>query len=252
MKPPGQLDARPAFLEVQHVSKVFVQGDLETRVLEDINLQVASGGYIALMGPSGSGKSTLLNIISGLDSPTAGDIRLLGSSIVGLSETELAVWRSHHVGFIFQQYHLMPVLSALENVILPLMLFDMSRRERKARAEAALSIVGLEDRMSYLPRQLSGGQQQRVSIARAIVTDPPIIIGDEPTGNLDRKSSGDVLQLFDILNKELHKTIIMVTHDQEAAAHAARVIRLRDGMLIENDRLIDIPVAAGGFAGAQP
>ncbi len=142
------------------------------------------------------------------------------------------------MGFIFQQYHLMPVLSALENVILPLMLFNMSRRERKARAEAALSIVGLEDRMRYMPRQLSGGQQQRVSIARAIVTDPPIIIGDEPTGNLDRKSSGDVLHLFDILNQELNKTIIMVTHDQEAADHARRIIRLRDGMLLENDHLL--------------
>lgn len=236
------------FIEVIGVSKVFTQGELETRVLENINLRAREGDYIALMGPSGSGKSTLLNIISGLDAPTTGDIRMLGESIVGLSETALAAWRSQHIGFIFQQYHLMPVLSARENVMLPLMLFSMSRRERRTRAEAALKIVGLEDRMDYLPRQLSGGQQQRVSIARAIVTDPPVIIGDEPTGNLDRKSSGDVLHLFDILNQELRKTIIMVTHDQEAADHARRIIRLRDGMLIENDQPLQSPARAAPLA----
>ncbi len=229
----GAQRTQELLMEIRHVSKVFKQGDLETRVLEDINLLVAAGDFIALMGPSGSGKSTLLNIISGLDAPSAGDVIVNGLNIVGLSETELARWRSQHVGFIFQQYHLMPVLSAFENVALPLMLFDMSRRERRERAEAALTIVGLSDRMTYMPRQLSGGQQQRVSIARAIVTDPPILIGDEPTGNLDGKSTGDILNLFDILNSELGKTIIMVTHDEEAAAHAKRVTRLRDGRLVE-------------------
>ena len=230
-------------MEIRHVSKVFRQGDLETRVLEDINLEVACGDFIALMGPSGSGKSTLLNIISGLDTPSTGDVLMNSQSIVGLSETALAIWRSQHLGFIFQQYHLMPVLSAYENVALPLMLFNMSRRERRERSIAALSIVGLQDRMNYMPRQLSGGQQQRVSIARAIVTDPTILIGDEPTGNLDGKSTADVLRLFDILNKDLGKTIIMVTHDDEAAAHARRVTRLRDGMLMENREVLE---ATGG------
>ena len=226
------------------MSKVFRQGNLETRVLEDISLQIAEGDFVALMGPSGSGKSTLLNIISGLDTPTTGDVLMNDRSIVGLSETELAMWRSEHVGFIFQQYHLMPVLSAFENVALPLMLFNMSRRERRERTEAALAIVGLQDRMHYIPSQLSGGQQQRVSIARAIVTDPPILIGDEPTGNLDSKSSGDVLRLFDILNSELGKIIIMVTHDADAAAHAKRVMQLKDGLLVEEEyafRAQDMP-----------
>lgn len=221
-------------MEIRHVSKVFTQEGLQTRVLEDIYLQVARGDFIALMGPSGSGKSTLLNIISGLDTPTSGDVLMNGASIVGLSERELAVWRSHNIGFIFQQYHLMPVLTAFENVALPLMLFDMKQRERRERSKAALAIVGLEDRMNYLPRQLSGGQQQRVSIARAIVTDPTILIGDEPTGNLDRKATADVLMLFDILNRDLGKTIIMVTHDTEAAMHARRAIRLRDGVLVDD------------------
>lgn len=220
-------------MEIRHVTKVFKQDGLETRVLEDIDLQINKGDFIALMGPSGSGKSTLLNVISGLDIPTSGDVLMNGKSIVGLSETRLAAWRSQHIGFIFQQYHLMPVLTALENVALPLMLFNMSRRERKERASAALTIVGLQDRLHYLPRQLSGGQQQRVSIARAIVTDPIILIGDEPTGNLDSKATADVLTLFDILNRDLGKTIIMVTHDVDAAAYAKRAIRLQDGRLAD-------------------
>ncbi len=221
-------------LEVIHVQKIFHQGEVETRVLEDINLEVFPGDYVALMGPSGSGKSTLLNIISVLDVPTAGDVVVNGQSIVGLSESELARWRHEHIGFIFQQYHLMPVLTAFENVELPLLLLDADRRERRERVEAALRIVGLEDRMTYFPRQLSGGQQQRVGIARAIVADPLILIGDEPTGNLDTHASSDVLRLFDTLNSDLGKTILMVTHDPRAASHAQTIEHLEDGMLLMN------------------
>ena len=241
--------ARMPLMETRHVSKVFKQGSVETRVLEDVSLQITEGDFVALMGPSGSGKSTLLNIISGLDAPSTGDVLMNGKSIVGLSESALARWRSQHIGFIFQQYHLMPVLSAFENVALPLTLFNMSRRERRERTIAALTIVGLKHRIDYMPSQLSGGQQQRVSIARAIVTDPPILIGDEPTGNLDSRSSGDVLRLFDILNSELGKTIIMVTHDAAAAAHAKRITRIRDGMLMEKN---ESPGAPGDlhFAGS--
>ncbi|HET6566705.1 MAG TPA: ABC transporter ATP-binding protein [Rhodothermales bacterium] len=227
-------------LEVRHVSKVYRQGEIETPVLYDIDLDVFPGDYVALMGPSGSGKSTLLNIVSGLDVPTAGDVILDGESIVGLTESELAEWRREHIGFIFQQYHLMPVLTAFENVELPLLLLDMTKRERRERVEAALEIVGLTDRMKYYPRQLSGGQQQRVGIARAVVTDPLLIIGDEPTGNLDVRSTGDVLRLFEILNSDLGKTIVMVTHDPHAAEHAKTIEHLEKGILLENENKRDI------------
>lgn len=223
-----------ALLNINHVSKIYRNGEIETRVLEDINLSVNAGDLIALMGPSGSGKSTLLNIISGLDSPTSGEVIINEKNITGLSESELSTWRLDHIGFIFQQYHLMPVLTAYENVELPLLLFDLSRSQRKQLAEAALAIVGLENRMTYYPRQLSGGQQQRVCIARAIVTDPLILIADEPTGNLDFESTEEVLELFDTLNQDLGKTIIMVTHDPHVSARAGIIHYLEKGILMES------------------
>lgn len=225
----------PTLLEIIHVSKKYVNGLVETRVLDDINLVVNAGNFIALMGPSGSGKSTLLNIISGLDSSTSGEVIVNGQTITRLDEAKLSTWRLEHIGFIFQQYHLMPVLTAYENVELPLLLFDMSRSQRRKLAQAALSIVGLEDRMTYYPRQLSGGQQQRVCIARAIVTDPLMIIADEPTGNLDYNSTDEVLELFDTLNQDLGKTIIMVTHDPHAARRANEIKYLQKGLLVENE-----------------
>ena len=231
---PDKVQSQP-LLEIENVSKIFLQGEVETRVLEDIDLVVRAGEFIALMGPSGSGKSTLLNIISGLDEPTTGEVRMNGRSIIGLGESALSEWRLEHVGFIFQQYHLMPVMTAFENVELPLLLFNMTRRERRERVEAALKIVGLSNRLYYYPRQLSGGQQQRVCIARAIVTDPVLLIGDEPTGNLDFKSSSEVLELFDILNRDLGKTIIMVTHDPRAAERAQVIKHLEKGILIDGD-----------------
>ncbi len=237
-------------LEIIQVCKTFLNGEIETRVLEEINLQVNSGDFITLMGPSGSGKSTLLNIISGLDSPTSGAVVMNGRNIVGLRESDLSAWRHENLGFIFQQYHLMPVLSAYENVELPLLLFDTSRSERRRIVEAALAIVGLEDRMTYYPRQLSGGQQQRVCIARAVVTDPLIIIADEPTGNLDYESTDEVLELFDTLNTDLGKTIIMVTHDPHAAQHANTVKFLEKGMLIDDEH-IRISREDGAYSGPE-
>lgn len=225
----------PELLDISHVSKIYMNGEIETRVLEDINLQVHGRDFIALMGPSGSGKSTLLNIISGLDTPTAGEVIVNGRTITGLTESALSAWRLEHIGFIFQQYHLMPVLTAFENVELPLLLFDLSKAERESLVEAALSIVGLVDRTSYYPRQLSGGQQQRVCIARAIVADPLVIIADEPTGNLDYNSTNEVLALFDTLNQDLGKTIIMVTHDPHAAERASKIWRLQKGVLVESE-----------------
>ena len=218
-------------LQIQQVGKVYQQGNVTTRVLENISLSVDEGDFIALMGPSGSGKSTLLNIISGLDRPSSGSVVFDEKSLNGFDESELAEWRSQHIGYIFQQYYLVAVLTAFENVELPLLLFDMNKSERKERVETALSVVGLSDRMKYYPRQLSGGQEQRVGIARAIVTDPLIIIGDEPTGNLDENSSIEVLDLFEQLNREIKKTIIMVTHDPHAAERAKRIYHLEKGFL---------------------
>ncbi len=224
-------------LRIQNISKAYIQGEMITPVLEDVNLDVFESDFIALMGPSGSGKSTLLNIISGLDFPSGGDVMMNGESIVGLTETELSRWRLNNIGFIFQQYHLMPVLTAFENVEMPLLLFDMNRKERRDRVMAALEIVDLLHRVQYYPRQLSGGQQQRVCIARAIVTDPVIIIGDEPTGNLDYRSTDDVLELFDILNGDLKKTIIIVTHDPHAAKRAKTIEQLEKGILLDTGEM---------------
>ena len=218
-------------LQIQQVGKVYQQDEIVTRVLEDISFSVDEGDFIALMGPSGSGKTTLLNIISGLDRPSSGNVLFNGDTLNILDESELSEWRSQNIGYIFQEYHLVPVLTAFENVELPLLLFDLNKSERRERVEAALSVVGLSDRMNYYPRQLSGGQEQRVGIARAIVTDPLIIIGDEPTGNLDENSSIEVLDLFEQLNREIKKTIIMVTHDPHAAERAKRIYHLERGFL---------------------
>jgi putative ABC transport system ATP-binding protein len=222
-------------VQVRGLSKAYQRGGQVVPVLADINLDIARGEFIALMGPSGSGKSTLLNLIAGIDKPTGGSLRVGGLDIVALSETALADWRAAHVGFIFQFYNLLPVLTAFENVELPLLLTHLRARERREHVHAALSMVGLEDRMSHYPSELSGGQQQRVAIARAIITDPTILVADEPTGDLDRVSAADVLGLLDQLNSELNKTIIMVTHDARAAEAAHRLVHLDKGVLLDGD-----------------
>jgi putative ABC transport system ATP-binding protein len=218
-------------VEIEHLVKAYRRGGQAVPVLTDITLDINAGDFTALMGPSGSGKSTLLNLIAGIDKPDSGLLRVDGLDITTLSESELATWRASNIGFIFQFYNLMPVLSAFENVELPLLLTNLSRRERRERAELTLAMVGLDDRMDHLPSELSGGQQQRVAIARAIVTDPTLIVADEPTGDLDRVSAADVLALLQRLNQELGKTIIMVTHDANAAARARTIIHLEKGEL---------------------
>ncbi|WP_137937601.1 ABC transporter ATP-binding protein [Chitinivorax sp. B] len=214
-----------------NVAKSYQRGDQIVPVLTDISFGINNGDFLGLMGPSGSGKSTLLNLIAGIDKPSSGQILVSGQDISRLSESALADWRAGNVGFIFQFYNLMPVLTALENVELPLMLTGLSAHQRRAHAEAALSMVGLADRIKHYPNELSGGQQQRVAIARAIVTDPALIVADEPTGDLDRKSAGEILDLLDQLNTQLGKTIIMVTHDQRAAERAHAVRHLEKGEL---------------------
>ncbi len=218
-------------VEVQGLEKTYVRGVNQVRVLAGLDLSVDTGEFLALMGPSGSGKSTLLNVVAGIDRPTAGRVWVAGSDLNELSETELARWRARHVGFIFQFYNLIPVLSALENVELPLLLTSLGRGERKKRARFALDIVGLADRAEHLPRELSGGQEQRVAIARAIVSDPTLLVADEPTGDLDASSADSVLELLGRLNTEHKKTILMVTHDPHAAQKAKKTIRLEKGVL---------------------
>jgi putative ABC transport system ATP-binding protein len=213
------------------IQKTFWRGKEAIHVLDGLNLDVPSGSFEALMGPSGSGKSTLLNIIAGLDRPTKGTVKVAGDDLTAMSDGQLAKWRSQTIGFVFQSFNLIPVLTAAQNVELPLLLTSLSSSQRKTHVETALRIVGLEDRMSHYPRQLSGGQEQRVAIARAIVNDPKIIVADEPTGDLDRKSADDVLVLMDRLNKELKKTIFMVTHDPNAAEHATVQRKLDKGAL---------------------
>jgi putative ABC transport system ATP-binding protein len=216
---------------VRNVTKHYVRGGQVIPVLVGINLDVDAGDYVALMGPSGSGKSTLLNLIAGIDKPTSGEIRINGIDIATLSDADLAAWRAVNVGFIFQFYNLMPVLCAFDNVELPLLLTNLSRRERRERVETVLSLVGLEDRKEHFPNELSGGQQQRVAIARALIADPTIIVADEPTGDLDRATAEEILGLLDRLNREIGKTIIMVTHDPKAAGKAHRVVQLEKGVL---------------------
>lgn len=216
---------------VRDLFKSFTRGTQQIDVLIDLNLDVYSGEFLALMGPSGSGKTTLLNLIAGLDQPTSGTIRVGDQTISQMSESQLARWRTRHVGFVFQFYHLLPVLTAYENVELPLLLLPLSAKQRKEQVVNALALVGLSDRMSHRPGMLSGGQQQRVGIARAIVTDPTLIVADEPTGDLDSKSAGEILNLLDRLRDRLHKTIIMVTHDPHAAEKAQRLVHLEKGQL---------------------
>ena len=221
---------------IESLSKSYRKGDQEIPVLLDISLDVADGEFLALMGPSGSGKTTLLNLIAGIDRPDEGTLTIGGVDIVQLTETQLSAWRSKNVGFIFQFYNLIPVLTALENVQLPLLLTSLSRANRYEHAVAALEAVGLADRMDHRPPQLSGGQQQRVAIARALVTDPLIVVADEPTGDLDKKSATDVLSLLGDLNSVYRKTIIMVTHDPRAAKKASRTLFLDKGVLANSLR----------------
>ncbi len=221
-----------ALISVEGVRKTFHRGGFEIKVLDGINLQVPRGAFFALMGPSGSGKTTLLNLIAGIDRPTAGRVVVDGTDIAALTESALTAWRARHVGFVFQLYHLIPVLTALENVELPLTLTRLSKRERREHALTALSVVGLADRADHYPRQLSGGQEQRVAIARAIVTDPTLIVADEPTGDLDAQSAEEILDLLGRLHAEFHKTIVMVTHDPRAAARAEITHRLDKGVLV--------------------
>lgn len=221
-------------VQVRDLHKSFTRGTETIDVLRDLTLDVGEAEFLALMGPSGSGKTTLLNLIAGLDQPTAGTITVSENVISEMSESELARWRTRHVGFIFQFYYLLPVLTAYENVELPLLLLPLTKEQRRKQVETALDLVGLKDRMSHRPGQLSGGQQQRVGIARAMVTDPELIVADEPTGDLDTKSAAEVLTLMEILRAQLNKTIIMVTHDPKAAARAQRTLHLEKGQLVHD------------------
>jgi putative ABC transport system ATP-binding protein len=220
-----------AAVEVQNVRKVYKRDTQEIVVLDGIDLQVPEGEFVALMGPSGSGKTTLLNLIAGIDRPTSGKVIVGGTDVTALSEGQLAKWRTRSVGFIFQFYNLIPVLTAVENVELPLLLTKLAKKQRRERALTALKVVGLADRAKHYPRQLSGGQEQRVAIARAIVTDPTVLVADEPTGDLDAKSAEDILNLLATLNGEFKKTIVMVTHDPRAAARAHVERHLEKGVL---------------------
>jgi putative ABC transport system ATP-binding protein len=222
-----------ALVAIDRVSKGYVRGEQIVPVLNDISLEIGRGDFVALMGPSGSGKSTLLNLVAGIDKPDAGHLVIDGEDITRLSEGDLAAWRARAVGFIFQFYNLMPVLTAYENVELPLLLTALTRRERRERVETVLSLVGLADRVDHRPNELSGGQQQRVAIARAVVTDPLLLIADEPTGDLDRTSAAEILKLLDRLNIALKKTIVMVTHDPRAAESAHHLIYLDKGQLTD-------------------
>jgi len=220
-----------AAIDLVDVWKIYRRESQEIPVLSGLTMQIQPGEYVALMGPSGSGKTTLLNLIGGIDQPTRGSVKVGDTDIATLKGPQLAKWRAAHIGFIFQLYNLIPVLNALQNVELPLMLVRMSGAERKKRAETALQLVGLGDRLTHFPRQLSGGQEQRVAIARALVSDPQVLLADEPTGDLDRKSAEEILQLLERLNREFQKTIVMVTHDPHAAERAGRVVQLDKGVL---------------------
>ena len=220
-----------AIVRIQELYKSYYRDSLEIPVLHNINLDIPQGQFVALMGPSGSGKTTLLNLIAGIDKPTSGSLAVAGEEISRLDEGNLAKWRARHIGFIFQFYNLLPVLTAFENVELPLLLTNLSRKERREHVETTLAIVGLADRMKHYPRQLSGGQEQRVAIARAIVSDPSLLLADEPTGDLDKTSAEEIMTLLTRLNKEFNKTIIMVTHDPRAADKAGIIRQLDKGEL---------------------
>ena len=220
------------FIEARNVSKVFSRDTFTVTALQDISLSVRRGEFLALMGPSGSGKTTLLNLIAAIDRPSSGELLIDGANILSLNDTEASKWRNRNVGYIFQTFYLIPVLTAFENVEMPLLLTPLSRQQRREHVLTALELVGLKDRVDHRPRQLSGGQEQRVAIARAIVSDPQIILADEPTGDLDSQSAGEIMQILKQLNKELGKTIIIVTHDPDAAAFATSVRHLEKGVLL--------------------
>jgi putative ABC transport system ATP-binding protein len=220
-------------VRVRNVSKRFERDGFEIVALDDVTIEIQQGDFFALMGPSGSGKSTLLNLLAGIDRASEGTVEVLGTQLAGLSESQMAAWRNAHVGYIFQTFNLVPVLTAFENVELPLLLTKLNKAQRRKNVETALELVGLADRMNHQPRQLSGGQEQRVAIARAIVTDPDLVLADEPTGNLDARSGEEILQILSTLNRDLNKTIIMVTHDPHAASFATHEQHLEKGVLTE-------------------
>src|SRR5918992_143661 len=224
-------------VRVRNVSKRFVREGFEVVALDNVSIDIHEGDFFSLMGPSGSGKSTLLNLLAGIDRATEGRVEVLGTELATLNESQLAVWRNAHIGYIFQTFNLVPVLTAFENVELPLLLTKLNKAQRRKNVETALELVGLSDRMNHQPRQLSGGQEQRVAIARAIVTDPDLILADEPTGNLDAASAQDVLTLLQQLNREFGKTVVMVTHDPHAARFASRVRHLEKGELLPEDQV---------------
>ena len=233
--PPPALDATAVpLVAVRALEKIYIRGEQAVPVLLGLDLDIPRGDFVSLMGPSGSGKSTLLNLIAGIDKPTGGSIVVDGVDIAHLGDADLAAWRAAHVGFIFQFYNLMPVLNAFENIELPLLLTSLSRRDRKEHVEIALEMVGLSDRADHYPNELSGGQQQRVAIARALIADPTLIVADEPTGDLDRTTGEEILNLMDQLNTELGKTIVMVTHDPRAAGRARRMVHLEKGVLVSD------------------
>lgn len=219
-------------VDLDHVSRTYRRDDFEVRALDDVTLSIPERSFVAIMGPSGSGKTTMLNLITGVDHPTSGRVSVGNEEINGMDENQLADWRARHIGLIFQFYNLMPVLTAFENVELPLLLTDLGKAERKTHVEAALEAVGLSERMNHYPRQLSGGQEQRVAIARAIVTDPTIIVADEPTGDLDAKSAGEILGLLRELKQRFNKTIVMVTHDSRAEGFVDTIFRLDKGIFV--------------------
>lgn len=223
---------REVIVDVRDVTKSFLHGGSELVALDQANLQIHAGEFFCLMGPSGSGKSTLLNLIAGIDRPTSGTVKVLGADISSMAEDDLAAWRNRYLGFVFQQFNLIPVLTAFENVELPLLLTRLNRSQRRQHVEAALRLVGLADRMSHYPRQLSGGQEQRAAIARALVIDPTLILADEPTGDLDARSAEEVLEVMQRLNRQFGKTLVMVTHDPRAAAYATVVLHLEKGKLM--------------------
>jgi putative ABC transport system ATP-binding protein len=219
-------------VELAHVTRTYKRDEFEVRALDDVTLQIPSGSFAAIMGPSGSGKTTLLNLIAGIDRPTSGRVAVGGEEIAGMAESQLASWRARHIGLVFQFYNLLPVLTAFENVELPLLLTSLSKSERKSHVEFALQAVGLADRMEHYPRQLSGGQEQRVAIARALVTDPTIVVADEPTGDLDARSADEILNLLAQLNQQLSKTIVMVTHDPRSERFVDTAYRLEKGVFV--------------------
>lgn len=234
-----------ALIECRKLTKVYHRGEIAITPLADLDLDVEQGEFLALMGPSGSGKSTLLNLIAGIDQGTSGSLKVDGRELADMSRSQLASWRSHYIGYIFQLYHLIPTLTAYENVELPLLLHPLTRRQRHEKVVLALRLVGLEDRHEHFPNQLSGGQEQRVAIARAVVTDPKIIVADEPTGDLDAASGQAIMALLARLNQELQKTLIMVTHDARTAACASRTLHLEKGVLVENRGTAAIAIGGG-------